>query len=406
MICYAFFCAKVPVPLLLISGITCLRKLDKLRVTARNTVEFLRIIKMPSTQDIVLITGSSGCLGQFIVKLLQERDDNVIEIRLYDKSPYENNLGHTEKKKMTEYIGDIRDKKMLMEAMENVNCVIHAAAVIDLRVISDVQSLKSNNVDGTQTVIDACLEKNVPRLIFASSTDMVCGSEHVFYGTESTTPIPTTFMLGKYAETKCRAEELILKANGQLCADDKTVLRTVSLRSTPFFGEGDKHVFSNFLRYAKKTNGVHYRVKSLDERLQISYVGNVAWAFVKAKDRLALDETIAGEAFFITDDTPIIDIHELIQPYVEAKGLGFSSFTIPYWVAWIFLSLICLGIKLISFFYPLKVDVPSVEMLNYICSTFFFNRSKATLRLDYEPIYTPEEAKERSLPYYKNLTLK
>ena len=361
---------------------------------------------MPPKQDIVLVTGSSGCLGQFIVKLLQERDDNVIEIRLYDKSPYENKLGHSEKKKMTEYIGDIRDKKMLMEAMENVDCVIHAAAVIDLRVIPDAQSLTANNIDGTQAVIDACLEKNVSRLVFASSTDMVCGSEHVFYGTESTTPIPTNFMLGKYAETKCRAEELILKANGQLCSDNKTVLKTVSLRPTPFFGEDDKHFFSNFLRYAKMANGIHYRVKSLDERLQISYVGNVAWAFLKAKDRLVVDETIAGEAFFITDDTPIIDIHELVQPYIEVKGFRISSFTIPYWIAWIVLSIICFGISLINFFHPLKTDIPSVEMLNYICSTFFFNRSKATLRLDYEPIYTPDEAKERSLPYYKNLTLK
>lgn len=164
-------------------------------------------------------------------------------------------------------------------------------------------------------------------------------------------------------------------------------------------------MFSHFLRFTKKTLGFYYRVRSLDERLQITYVGNAAWAFVKAFERLAVDETISGEAFFITDDTPIIDIHEHVQPYIEARGFAVSAYIIPYWLAWFFLSIICFGIQMINILVPFEVDIPSVNMLNYMCSTFFYNRSKATLRLDYQPIYTPEEAKERSLPYYANFRI-
>lgn len=48
---------------------------------------------MAPKKEVVLVTGSSGCLGQHIVKLLQEKDDNVSEIRLFDRIPYENKLG-------------------------------------------------------------------------------------------------------------------------------------------------------------------------------------------------------------------------------------------------------------------------------------------------------------------------
>lgn len=38
--------------------------------------------------DTVLVTGSSGCLGQHVVKLLQEQDSNCKNIRLFDVIPY------------------------------------------------------------------------------------------------------------------------------------------------------------------------------------------------------------------------------------------------------------------------------------------------------------------------------
>lgn len=185
----------------------------------------------------------------------------------------------------------------------------------------------------------------------------------------------------------------------------ENTLHTVSVRPTPFYGEEDKKFFYSILKHTKKHNGYYRKIRSLDERLQVCYVGNAAWAHVKAKDRLAVDETISGEAFFVTDDTPIIDIHEHLQYYIEARGYKVSDYIFPYWLAWIVLSLLGLIISIINMFVKFEVDIPPVSSLNYMCSTFFFNRSKATLRLDYQPLYSPEEAKELSLKYYKNVTL-
>ncbi|KFM77175.1 Short-chain dehydrogenase/reductase family 42E member 1, partial [Stegodyphus mimosarum] len=337
-----------------------------------------------SKKEVVVVTGSSGCLGQHIVKLLQEKDDNVEEIRLFDRKPYQNKLGHSEKKPMKQYVADVRDMKSVLEVLLGADCVIHAACVIDLRLYPDIKEMTSTNIDGTKNIIEGCVKQNVSRLVFASTTDMVCGSEHIFYGTESTTPIPNTFMIGKYGETKCESERLVVNASGKLLADGKTTLRTAAIRPTPFYGEEDKKFFYDVLKYTKKNKGYYRRIRSLDERLQICYVGNAAWAHIKAKDRLAIDETISGEAFFVTDDTPIIDIHEHLQPYLEARNFKVSDYVFPYWLAWIILSCICLLIHIVNLFVRFEVDIPPVSVLNYMCSTFFYNRSKATLRLDYQ----------------------
>ena len=43
--------------------------------------------------DVVLVTGGAGFLGNHIVKLLQEQEKYVSEIRVFDRIPYENKLG-------------------------------------------------------------------------------------------------------------------------------------------------------------------------------------------------------------------------------------------------------------------------------------------------------------------------
>lgn len=356
-------------------------------------------------KQVIVVTGSSGCLGQHIVKLLQEKDDGVTEIRLLDRRPYENKLGHKCDKPMKKYVGDVRDTSIVHQVLAGADCVIHAAALIDIGLFPDVREMKSINVDGTQVIIDACVELNVPNLVFASSTDAVIGSEHIFYGTESTTPVPSTFMIGPYGETKCEAEKLVLQATGRILADGTTKLRTAAIRSTPFYGEEDKVFFYSVMQYTKQNSGYYRRIRSLDERMQICYVGNAAWAHVKAKDKLLIDDSISGEAFFVTDDTPIIDIHEHLRPYLESRGFRVSDYVFPYWLAWILLSLICLVIRLLNTVVSMKANIPCVAQLNYMCSTFFFNRSKATLRLDYQPVYTPEEAAELSMKYYSKVEL-
>lgn len=353
--------------------------------------------------ETVLVTGSSGFLGQHVVKLLQEHNQSVKEIRLFDLKPYENNLKHGTEKPMKAIVGDICNAKALQEAFAGVDCVIHTAALVDCGIFPDAEAMEAINVEGTRTVIDACVRQNVPYLVFTSTVDVVVSSNHIFFGAENTTFTPKHFLMGPYAETKHRAEQLVLQANHRVLADGHTKFSTLVLRPTALYGEQDQQFVVQFLRAAKASKNTLPKIRSVDERFQVTYVGNAALAHLKAMERLAVDESVAGEVFYVTDDTPLEDIYEFLRPFVECQGCRLSEYTVPYLLAILVLMLMALLLRLVRPLYRPRVYVPPPAAVTYICTSLFFNRTKATLRLNYYPSVTPDEAVQRSVSYYRTL---
>ncbi|KAM7312555.1 3 beta-hydroxysteroid dehydrogenase type 7 [Ixodes scapularis] len=95
---------------------------------------------------VVLVTGSSGFLGQHVVRLLQEDQSKVREIRLFDARPYKNNLGHRTDKPMREIVGTICDVEAVAQAFSGVECVIHCASLIDVNFFKNVEAMERVNV--------------------------------------------------------------------------------------------------------------------------------------------------------------------------------------------------------------------------------------------------------------------
>ena len=69
-------------------------------------------------------------------------------------------------------------------------------------------------LEGTECVVESCIEANVPRLVFTSTIDVVIGREEIKDGDESL-PYPETFLFPGYPDTKMRAEKCVLGANGR-----------------------------------------------------------------------------------------------------------------------------------------------------------------------------------------------
>jgi FlaA1/EpsC-like NDP-sugar epimerase len=120
----------------------------------------------------ILITGGAGSVGRALIQKILKYD--VKTIRIFDLSENEmfkikSNFG--EGKRLRYLIGDIRDINRLKLAMEEIDIVIHLAAMKHVYACeyNPFEAIKTN-IDGLQNVIDAARNENVQKMIF-SSTD-------------------------------------------------------------------------------------------------------------------------------------------------------------------------------------------------------------------------------------------
>ncbi len=67
------------------------------------------------------------------------------------------------------FLGDIRDYERLYRAFSSVEVVFHCAALKHV----ELSEVLKTNVEGTHNVVEACLNNNVKKLIFASSDKAV-----------------------------------------------------------------------------------------------------------------------------------------------------------------------------------------------------------------------------------------
>jgi UDP-N-acetylglucosamine 4,6-dehydratase/5-epimerase len=110
----------------------------------------------------VLITGGTGSLGTALTKKLLTTDVSKIRIFSRDEWKQTNMKSQFPDKRLRFLIGDIRDSDRLNRAMENVDIVFHTAALKQVPVAeyNPFEFIKTN-VNGTQNVIDACLDNDV-----------------------------------------------------------------------------------------------------------------------------------------------------------------------------------------------------------------------------------------------------
>lgn len=70
------------------------------------------------------------------------------------------------------------------------------------------------SITGTEVVLNACREENVPYLIYCSSSSVYLGPEAVMDGTETSVSQPSRFYYKAYASSKAKAQDMVLSANG------------------------------------------------------------------------------------------------------------------------------------------------------------------------------------------------
>ncbi len=134
----------------------------------------------------ILLTGGTGSFGhEFVRRILASRDDCMIRIYSRDElKQFEMARRFKNDERLRFFIGDIRDGDRLRRAMNEVDVVVHAAAMKQVPICeyNPAEAVKTN-VIGAMNILDACLDAGVSRAI-ALSTDKAVNPVNLYGATK------------------------------------------------------------------------------------------------------------------------------------------------------------------------------------------------------------------------------
>ena len=140
---------------------------------------------------VILVTGGTGSFGKKFIKTIFRKFEpkKVIvysrdELKQFDMAESKDFKEYDNQNRLRFFIGDVRDLKRLTLAMENVNIVIHAAALKQVPACeyNPFEAVKTN-ILGAQNVIDASFAQGVKKVV-ALSTDKACAPINLYGATK------------------------------------------------------------------------------------------------------------------------------------------------------------------------------------------------------------------------------
>ncbi|PTX96921.1 UDP-N-acetylglucosamine 4,6-dehydratase (inverting) [Spartobacteria bacterium LR76] len=135
----------------------------------------------------ILVTGGTGSFGKQFIKTIL-RNHSVRRIIVFSRDElkqFEMSMDPDfQSNKIRYFIGDVRDGSRLMHAMEDVDYVIHAAALkqVPAAEYNPFEAIKTN-VLGAQNVIEAAIARGVKKVV-ALSTDKAAAPINLYGATK------------------------------------------------------------------------------------------------------------------------------------------------------------------------------------------------------------------------------
>lgn len=354
------------------------------------------------TLGSVLVIGGCGFLGHHIVSQLREESYSA-HVSVLDLRTDRNRVPS-----VSYYDADITSESDVARVLREVrpNVIIHTAS--PAFVADDGRNkpvYKKVNVDGTRNLIELAGKLGcVKCFVYTSSASIVHDTVSDLLNADERWPILHPPQQREYyAETKAMAESIVLNANRKY-GD----MLTVALRPACVFGEGDVQTIPSMLTAYKKGQ-TKFQLGQNMNLFDFSYVGNVAYAHILATIALLstlglstppLDyERVDGEAFFITNDSPLYfwDFARLVwatagdttqpsQVWVINKEIGLVIASLVEWIFW------------------LMRRKPNLtrKLVNYSSMTRYYNIDKAKRLLGYRPLVSVEDAIVRTVKWFSD----
>jgi UDP-glucose 4-epimerase len=199
----------------------------------------------------VLVTGSSGHLGEALMRTLRAQRREAIGIDVLPGA-------------FTQHVGSIADRAFVRRCMKNVTTVLHAATLHKPHVATHSrQDFVDVNISGTLNLLEEATATGVTAFVYTSTTSVFGDAlvpppgEPTAWITEDVIAVPKNI----YGVTKAAAEDLC-----QLFARNHS-LRTIVLRTSRFFPEEDDNpaVREAYTDANIKTNEFLYRRVDIED---------------------------------------------------------------------------------------------------------------------------------------------
>ncbi len=137
----------------------------------------------------ILITGGTGSFGKSFTNYLLKNHKKIKKIIIFSRDElkqYEmsKNFSKKDLDKLRFFIGDVRDKDRLKRAFEDVDIVIHAAALkqVPTAEYNPLEFVKTN-ILGAQNIVESSLDSKVKKVI-ALSTDKAAAPINLYGATK------------------------------------------------------------------------------------------------------------------------------------------------------------------------------------------------------------------------------
>lgn len=156
------------------------------------------------------------------------------------------------------------------------------------------------------------------------------------------------------------------------------------------------------MNIAETCRGTLIKNCPIEKKQEVAYVGNVAWAHIKAFETLASGKDVRGKAYFVTDDTREKNLSCCANRFLQERGYRVTKFAIPYIVQFCILWITELLLWIIK---PIcTINMPcTVRSINHFYTNSTFSRKSAEQELNYKPLFSPQDSHNLSMAYYKNI---
>lgn len=314
----------------------------------------------------ILIIGATGFVGKNLVLQITQRQNLSILVRQTSNIElFKNNQN------VNIFYGDLDKNEGIIEALDNIDVVIHCAAKTMGR---SYWEFYKTNTQGTAHLITAMLKKNVRKIIYVSS-HAACGPASAIAPAQEYEPKrPISF----YGQTKNLAEELVINSGLSF-----TIIRPVSV-----YGPHDKEI----LTYVKLLNhGICPIVGFGAKYLNLIYVKDLVDLVVKV-----IEKNHFMDRVYFANDGQCYSLDSVMDTIAKVLNKKSRKIYIPISLA-LFIGL------LNDVFLPADKKLVTRDKIRELgCQYWTCSSANANRELGFTPRYTFDQGIAETISWYRN----